>query len=120
MFSTFSNLTGTTAAGGEDSYNVLPAFFGQEVEESDKQIRIFHSYKGTFAIRMGKWKYIEGETLGDVPGDSEDLTKTFGELYDLSTDPYETNNLWESNPQKVLELSKLLLECKESESVVNL
>ncbi|MBU2904194.1 arylsulfatase [Arenibacter algicola] len=120
MFATFSKLTGATSTGGEDSYNILPAFFGEKIHDKDKQIRIFHSYAGKFAIRKGKWKFIEGETEGDGPKVGKSAEKTKGELYDLSTDPYETTNLWESNPQTVLELSKLLLECKETESVVNL
>ncbi len=120
MFATFSELTGATAKGGEDSYNVLPAFLGKKVPESDKQIRIFHSYTGTFAIRKGKWKLIEGEMKGAGTALSEDAPKTQGELYDLSTDPYETNNLWEANPQKVSELTQLLSECKETESVIEL
>ena len=120
MVATFSKLTGARATGGEDSYNVLPAFLGEQVQESDKQVRIFHSYNGTFAIRKGKWKLIEGEIKGDDTGVSVDTSKTIGELYNLSTDPYETTNLWDSNPQTVLELTKLLLECKETESVINL
>lgn len=120
MFATFSKLTGATAKGGEDSYNVLPAFFSEKVNESDTQVRIFHSYTGTFAIRKGKWKLIEGETKGEGTGISKDEPKTKGELYDLSSDPYETTNLWESKPQTVLELTKLLSKCKETESVLNL
>ena len=122
MFASFANLDkrNIPRTGGEDSYNVLPAFFGKKVEQADKQLRIFHSATGTFAIRKGKWKLIEGRTKGDSLGISKDPPNTIGELYDLSTDPYETINLWGSNPKTVLELTKLLSECKETESVVNL
>lgn len=120
MFATFSNLTGATAIGGEDSYNVLPSFLGEQLNDAEQQIRIFHSYTGKFAIRKGKWKLIEGESKTAAPGINTDTTKKIGELYDLSADPYETTNLWERHPQKVSELSQLLLRCKETESVINL
>ncbi len=122
MFDTFSDLAKieTPTTGGEDSYNVLPALYGKDMQNADKQIRIFHSASGRFAIRKGKWKLIEDEANGHDSRANSDASKSMGELYDLVSDPYEKINLWERKPQVVIELTELLSQCKTTESVKDL
>ena len=122
MFATFSNLSlkNTTQLGGEDSYNMLPAFFGETIDQADEQLRIFHSATGAFAIRKGKWKLIEGENKKESEKTYNKSSKSIGELYDLSSDPFEEINMWEKKPQVVLELTELLAQSKKKESIINL
>ena len=54
-----------------------------------------------FAVRAGKWKYIEGVEEG---------TK---ELFDLAVDPGETNNLADSFPDQLTALATMLQGWKE-------
>ena len=62
MFATFADITGkTNLEGGEDSYDILTRLTGQIIDEDDENPRIFHSSRGIFAIRKGRWKYIEGK-----------------------------------------------------------
>ncbi|MHC4158820.1 MAG: sulfatase family protein [Planctomycetota bacterium] len=55
-----------------------------------------------FAVRIGKWKYIEGK---------EEKTK---ELFDLSTDPYERTNLYSDIPKRSAELASILNEWQQA------
>ncbi|MBN1387562.1 MAG: arylsulfatase [Bacteroidales bacterium] len=107
MFATFSELTGINdIKGGEDSYSVLSAFFGEKIEKNNDKPRVFHSSKGLFAIRKGKWKLIEGNV------DTTDSEIDKGQLYNLDNDPYETRNLWDNNPDIVNDLLILLNRIK--------
>jgi len=110
MFATFASLVHhSNAEGGEDSYNILPALLGEETTNTEDQVRIFHSGSADFAIRKGKWKLIlniresglENQSL--PPG----ITAPTGQLFDLSTDPYETNDLWDQEPGVVEELLEI-------------
>jgi hypothetical protein len=122
MFATFSDLVSTKVidGSGEDSYNVLPAFFCKRQADSDKRVRIFHSGGGFFAIQKGPWKLIEG-TKGSgsgkqpvIPGASMNT----GQLYNVEVDPFETNDLWDIKPDVVQELGVILEKCK-SEAATN-
>ena len=95
---------------GEDSYNLLPAMLGK----AGKPIReavVHHSSEGTFAIRLGEWKLIQGRGSGGFsepkriePGEGEPA----GELYNLRADPQETDNVYERRPVVVKRLAGLL------------
>ena len=99
----------------EDSYDISPILFG-----NDKPIRediIHHSINGTFAIRKGAWKLILGKDSGGfsnalkidgIPVDTD------GQLYKLSEDPSEQNNLYSQYPDKVGELTALLNTYRDS------
>jgi len=80
--------------------SLLPAFEA-EVERQDP---IWYYHEGNRAIRIGDWKLV---AASDEPW----------ELYNLAKDRAETNNLAESNPEKLKELEKwwqsILLEIRE-------
>jgi arylsulfatase A-like enzyme len=108
MFATFVELTAQSGVkGGEDSYSVLHAFTGKEMEKNNEIPRIFHSAKGIYAIRKGKWKLIDGEVDSTV---DSDIVR--GHLYDLKNDPSEINDLWDTNPDIVSELLVTLKSIK--------
>ncbi len=116
MFATISALVEAKVApgSGEDSYDVLPAFFGKHQKDSETRVRVFHSGAGYFAIQKGPWKLIEG-TKGagsgkSVPGEGPSVK--IGQLYNVEADPYETNDLWDKEKGVVGELLPLLETCR--------
>lgn len=70
---------------------------------------ILHSAKGVFAIRQGPWKYVEGQPFGNVPPAQLKNNPEFREqLYNLASDPGETNNVLEQFPEQAERLAALL------------
>ncbi|MEM9158472.1 MAG: arylsulfatase [Verrucomicrobiota bacterium] len=53
----------------EDSYDILPILFGQTYSAPLREATVHHSVNGTYAIRQGEWKLIEGAGDGDYEGD---------------------------------------------------
>ncbi|WOH38139.1 arylsulfatase [Thalassotalea fonticola] len=100
---------------GEDSYNLLPAFYGKAGMENIREATVYHAIGGMFAIQQGPWKYIKGQTSGGFgsKGQRKKLLKQNpdtpkGQLYNLANDASETQNLYLQNPDKVAELERLL------------
>jgi len=73
-----------------DGKNILPAMTGEVDHLHD---HLFWSRGDTAAVRSGRWKLV---TMKDQR-----------ELFDLDTDPGESNDLADENPRKVAELSAL-------------
>ncbi|MDN5202153.1 arylsulfatase [Fulvivirgaceae bacterium BMA10] len=99
----------------EDSFDVSPGFLQKEYEYPIRETIVHHSGNGIFAVRKKNWKLILGNNSG---GFSNGLkiegipVATEGQLYDLSKDPEEQNNLYALYPDKVKELTTLLNEYK--------
>ena len=115
LMRSIATLTGyalpTNAA--EDSYNLLPAWYDQERQHNIRPHLIHHSGQGIFAIRKENWKLILGQSSGgfskyEAPSDAPP-----GQLYDLSQDPTEADNLYEKYPQKVNQLTTSLQKLKD-------
>lgn len=116
MMATFADFTSQEPGiyAGEDSYNVLPAFYGKQIN-NEANIRVFHSASGVYAIRKGDWKLIEG-TKGPGSGNiriNQDSLDNVGQLYNLKEDPYEKNDLFDQEKRIVEELKQALKEIKE-------
>ena len=77
--------------------SLLPAFRG---ETETREGPLFWEWKNGKAARSGNWKIVK-----DGPDNPWDL-------YDLTDDPSETNNLAEMHPEKVLELEKQFMDWK--------
>jgi arylsulfatase A-like enzyme len=98
------------AGGGEDSYNLWPAYTSN-VETPIRESIIHHSLNGFFAIRKGKWKYTPHLGSG---GFSDPKTiqpkegEPMGTLYNMYDDVSETTNLYGQYPDVVRELAALL------------
>ena len=97
---------------GEDSVSMLPNLLGKS-KGPVREATVHHSINGTFAIRQGKWKLIDAPHSGgwSSPKPAEknlykDLPKI--QLYDLESDPGESKNLSEANPEVVKKLTVLL------------
>ena len=66
-----------------DGVNLIPYLTGQKTEAPHD--KLYWRWLGQSAIRKGKWKYLRG--------DSREY------LFDMETDPGETNNLLETSPK---------------------
>jgi len=117
MFATLDYLTNETQleTETEDGYNVWPAFIGQDMSDSEKSHRIFHSAAGQFAIRQGPWKLIEAAPVQADASHAIDSNNQRGELFNLETDPAETINLWDEHPELVRDLQRLLENQKHAQ-----
>jgi arylsulfatase A len=111
---------GVPAGVGEDSVSILPLLRGEQ--RPVRTSAIHHSYEGTFAIRKGKWVFIDAPTGRDHPRNQEpDWFKEergyvahdqLGELFDLNDDIAERVNHYASQPELVKEMSAMLEEAR--------
>jgi arylsulfatase A-like enzyme len=108
LFATFSAMLGKNLPSAMDSVNSLALWKG-EAGATGRDSLVLRSAIGNFAIRKGDWKLIEQAEL-------EPEYNGFGEnknqLFNVSDDPAETLNLWDSNPDLVKERHDLLKEIK--------
>ncbi|MDX2429915.1 MAG: hypothetical protein QNK40_03020, partial [Desulfobacterales bacterium] len=117
LFRTFASLTGYNTGDdeGEDSYDISTLFSEPAPETPLREATVHHSINGSFAIRKGEWKLImcpgSGGWSFPRPGrDAEELAKLPDiQLYNLTDDPGESNNLQAQEVEKVEELKALLI-----------
>lgn len=93
-----------------DSENLLAALLGNS--KQGRSLLVEHA--GTLSIIEGNWKYIEpsNRPAYDATTDTELGNATEPQLYDLSKDPSERNNLASQYPDKVKSLAEKLLQIK--------
>jgi arylsulfatase A len=112
LMATLSELSGIELEDntGQDSRSILSYLKGESISDLDRSV-ILHSSKGMFAIRWNNWKYITGSGGGGfgfndsdkIPGDT-----LSAQLYDLSKDRREQNNLLLKYPEIVDEMKSIL------------
>ena len=112
LFSTAAELSGAKVSRdtAEDSFSFVGTLHGRKSGSARDSI-VHHSVNGTFAVRVGDWKLIEGN-LGSGGFSAPRVVKPVagkpaGQLYNLKDDPSEANNVWDDHPQVV---EKLLAE----------
>lgn len=123
-FATLSALLGeklpAREQAAEDSYNMLSAWLeqnkpGKKTKAPLRPHLITHSADGTFAIREGKWKWIEGRekgatSVGGKPVREDEMTP---QLYELQTDRAESKDAITQQPEIVKRLSALLNQIRQ-------
>jgi len=111
VFPTLADLVGFAKPEPCDGISFLPALLGQEQAEHDYLYWEFHEKGGRQAIRKGKWKGVRYDVFKDPDSPLE--------LYDLSKDIGENNNVSTAHPGQVAELDRILKEARtESEIFV--
>ncbi|BAX82396.1 arylsulfatase [Labilibaculum antarcticum] len=96
---TFAEIANSNCPKEMDGISFLPTLLGEgEQKQHESLYWEFHEKGGRQAIRKGNWKLVRYNVF--MP------SKTTTELYDLSIDPSETNNLANDNPEFVKELMK--------------
>ncbi|MCG8307420.1 MAG: hypothetical protein MI975_08505 [Cytophagales bacterium] len=87
-------------------------------EAAVREAVVHHSSTGKFAIRQGRWKMIPQPGSGGWTRPiavKPESAKLQGQLYDLESDPAESNNLWAEKPEIVDRLAALLEKYKSNE-----
>ena len=101
LYATVADIVGDGALPGvaEDSVSLLPILRGES--ETRGVPVVHHSTSGMFAVRDGPWKLV----LGNGTGDSSGIPfQRPWQLYDLSEDPAEEDNIAEDHPDVVARL----------------
>lgn len=112
VYATLAEITGQAeeATGGEDGFSLMPLFEGSG--ESGRKTLISHSIGGWFAIRIGNWKLCVSRGSGGWSAPTERAATEQGlpplQLFDLSADPGETNNLAAAEPGRVESMLDIL------------
>jgi arylsulfatase A-like enzyme len=118
LMATCAAIVGAKLPGdaAEDSYNILPVLLDKKLDVPIREALVHHSGEGMFSIRQGRWKLVLGRGSGgfSIPPHIEPKPhQPQGQLYNLQTDPAETNNLWANNPQIVKHLTNMLNRYKK-------
>lgn len=101
MMPTFAELTGTKAAENTDGISFLPALLGQSNQKQhDYLYWEFHEGGGKMAVRKGNWKAVRLNVSRPE--------KTVTELYDLSNDLQEREDIASQHPDIVAEMAKIM------------
>ena len=123
LMATVSDLIGYELGShaGEDSYSILPALLGEQLDRPIREATVHHSHTGRFAIRRGDWVLIDSPTGGDrSEPDWFKQTRGYvqhdrpGELFNLSRDISERSNLYDEHPEIVRDLKMLLARYRET------
>lgn len=114
LMATAAAVSGTAVPdnAGEDSFNLLPALLGEQLDKPIRDATIHHSMNGTFSIRSGDWKLV-ADNLGSGGFTAPRVVKPepdgpAGQLYNLAEDPTEATNVWSEHPDVVARLSERL------------
>ncbi|MDB5191161.1 MAG: arylsulfatase family protein [Segetibacter sp.] len=98
------------ANSAEDSYNILPYFAGSTIDI--REATVHHSINGYFAIRQGKWKLELCPGSGGWAAPRDDTAFKMNlpavQLFDLSVDIKEQDNVQAQHPDVVKKLTALL------------
>jgi arylsulfatase len=108
LMPTFCELIGVAVPDQTDGKSFLPAILGQEQEPHDYLYWEFPEYGGQQAVRMGKWKAVRQKL-------KEGVIQT--ELYDLSADPQEQNDVSDQYPEILSQLEEIMKNEHQTSSI---
>jgi arylsulfatase A-like enzyme len=115
FLASFAALTGQSLAAGDgpDSVDMLRALLG---ESKPGRVELVEQGGGALALRKGPRKYIEPKqaTKFNLPIRTETGIDPDGQLFDLSSDLGETNNLAPQEPAAMVHLKQQLEQIRAS------
>lgn len=117
FMATFAAVTGYRLKDNEaeDSYNILPLLLNASEPEAIREAIVHHSIDGEFSLRNGDWKLLLSPGSGgwSYPNPERDTvairTLPKIQLYNIKTDPKETNNVYAKYPEVVHELKAMMI-----------
>jgi arylsulfatase A len=116
LLATLAELTNQAlkSGEGEDSRSFLPVLKGEKPTPSEERTIVHHSVNGTFSIRSGKWKYIDAKGSGgwSLPEKQAPENAPAAQLYDMSKDSLERNNLIAEKPEVAKKMKNILKKFK--------
>jgi arylsulfatase A len=106
LMATCAELLGTKlpAHAGEDSYSILPLLLGQPEDYHPAQLAEVHAGVRGFAVRQGPWKLVDSRNNQSNPARPDAISG----LYNVLTDPAETNNVMSQHPDIAARLKEQL------------
>ncbi|REG82563.1 arylsulfatase [Algoriphagus antarcticus] len=113
LLPTFADVAGAKVPNNIDGISFLPALLDQKDQREHEFLYWeFHEQGGKQAVRQGKWKAVKLQIFGN--------DKPTIELYDLSVDVSEENNIAAEHPGKVKELEGLMNSAHTPNSIFGL
>lgn len=110
IFPTVSEIAGVDVPNNLDGISFLPTLLGDEKQLNHEYLYWeFHEKGGRQAVRKGHWKAVRYNVLKD-PGAPL-------ELYNLSEDIGEENNIAEEHPDIIVEMEKIFKEARTPSDV---
>ena len=106
---TLAEITGVKIPENIDGISFMPELLGKKQAKHEYLFWEFHEQGGKMAVRMDNWKAVK-----------RDINKTprgLTELYDLSVDEGETNDLAASNPEIVKKMEQFMIEAHSPSEV---
>lgn len=117
LFASLASLVGQVLHNDDapDSHQLLNTLLGKE--RRGREYVIEQPLNSNLCIRKGVWKYIPPHNgpKKDIPTNTEYGNDTEPQLYNISTDPGEKNNVAPKYPKKVKELAELLQKIKDND-----
>ncbi len=98
---TLAEIAGVKMPDDRDGISFLPSLIQKNQKAHDHLYWEFPAYKGQQAVRMGKWKAVRKNIMD---GNME------VELYDLSVDIQEQNNIAANHPEMIKRVKEIMLE----------
>jgi len=121
VFATIADITGKGLPEDRkvapDSYSFYPSLLGQKNKHARTSI-VTADMNGLQAVRMGEWKYIDNSLPESLP---DNRRKSYSvplklQLYNLSTDPAESINVVDENPEIAKKMADELNKIRARES----
>ncbi|PCE65999.1 sulfatase family protein [Sediminicola luteus] len=115
LMATVADIAGLELADteGEDSFSMLPLLDTKAKGKYQRGSTIHHSINGSFALRKDEWKLVmcpgSGGWSAPKPNAKEIAELPEYQLYNLATDPGETENLFEKETRVAAKMTKELL-----------
>lgn len=106
---TACELAGVPVNESIDGISFLPALLGKEQPKHEYLYWEFTELGGKQAILKDQWKAVRNNVFADP--------NSLPELYNLNTDPGETTNLSDQNPELANQLSKMMEEVRTESTV---